>query len=706
MFDPVMSRRASLAAALSLLPAALVAQSAPTEPTTLPSVRVEAGAEETATGPVLGYAATRSATATKTDTPLNETAQSITVVPRDQIVDQGATSLQEALGYAAGVRSDAYGLDSRSDSVRVRGTDVDVYLDGMRQAFDYYTSTTRPDPYMLERIEVLRGPAAMTYGQGSTGGLINMVSKRPLAEAQREVGVQLGNHGRKQAQMDLTGPITEDGQWLYRLVALQRDADTQVHHVPDDRTLVAPSLTWRPSAATTLTLQALYQKDKSGSTAQFMPWSGMRTPNPNGMIPTYRFIGEPDHDRYDSERRSFGWLFEHKFNDKWAFSQGFRHANNKVTYFTHYADSFSVPGGWAADPINQRIIGRYADDTITKVRMDTLDQHLTGEVGTGIVTHKLLLGLDWSRYRRDRESGSGMDTIDAYSPVYGNGYIPELTGEPQFNQRQTGIYLQDQMKIGQNWIVTAGVRHDRARSQLEGGDADKAQATTKRFGLMYAASNGWSPYISYSESFTPVVSTTRKTPDGAVPELYKPLRGKQWEAGVKYQSQDGSHLATASVYDLREKNRLVPDPTAALNNVQTGKTRTRGLELEWRGQLTSSFDVIAHYNYIDLDPQLEGIPRHQAAAWGRYRFALDNLDGRFTVGAGTRWMSSFRDGDGPKLSPVWLVDAMMAYETSHWRYALNVNNLTDKTYLATCLSRGDCWYGARRSAIASVTYKF
>jgi iron complex outermembrane receptor protein len=399
-------------------------------------------------------------------------------------------------------------------------------------------------------------------------------------------------------------------------------------------------------------------------------------------------------------------LFEHKFNDKWSFSQGFRHANNKVTYFTHYADSFTEPGGWADDPINQRIIGRYADDTITKVRMDTLDQHLTGEVRTGAVTHKLLLGLDWARYRRDRESGSGKDSIDAYAPVYGNGYIPELTGEPRFTQSQTGLYLQDQMKFGQHWIVTAGLRHDRARSQLDGGDADKVQATTKRFGLMYAASNGWSPYVSYSESFTPVASTTRSTPEGAVPELYKPLRGKQWEAGVKYQSADGGHLATASVYDLREKNRLVPDPTSALNNIQTGKTRTRGVELEWRGQVTSSFDVIAHYNYIDLDPKLEGIPRHQAAAWGRYRFGLDNLDGRFTVGAGARWMASFRDGNGPKLPPVWLVDSMVSYETSQWRYALNVNNLLDKTYLATCLSRGDCWYGARRSVIASVSYKF
>ena len=145
MFRPVMRRRVGVAAALGLLPTVLLAQQAAVGPTTtLPTVTVE-GSDETATGPVMGYAATRSSTATKTDTPLIETAQSITVVPRDQIVDQGATSLQDALGYAAGVRSDAYGVDSRTDSVRVRGTDADVYLDGLRQAFAVsYTHLTLP----------------------------------------------------------------------------------------------------------------------------------------------------------------------------------------------------------------------------------------------------------------------------------------------------------------------------------------------------------------------------------------------------------------------------------------------------------------------------------------------------------------------------------------------------------------------------------
>ena len=214
------------------------------------------------------------------------------MITRDQIVDQGATNLQDALNYAAGVRSDAYGLDSRTDSVRIRGGYPDEYLDGLRKLFNYYTSNGRTEPYTLERIDVLRGPSAMLYGQGSTGGVVNMVSKRPLPERQGEVGLQIGSWNRRQLQADLTGPLTEDGQWLYRLVAVARKADTQVDYVPDDRSLLAPSLTWRPSPMTSLTLQALWQRDRTGSTSQFFPWEGVILPNPNGPLPT-----EPLHRR-------------------------------------------------------------------------------------------------------------------------------------------------------------------------------------------------------------------------------------------------------------------------------------------------------------------------------------------------------------------------------------------------------------------------
>ena len=226
--------------AVFCLPASHV-QAQPTQ-ATLDTVTVQSeAAQETARGPVSGYRAKRAVSATKTDTPLAETPQSVTVVTRDQITEQGMGNLQDLLSYAAGVRSDAYGIDGRTDSVRVRGASPITYLDGLRGNYGYYTSTIRPDPYTLERVEVLRGPAGTLYGAGGTGGIVHMTSKRPQFEAGREAGVQLGSHNRRQVQLDLTGPIHEQLAW--RIVALARKAGTQVDYVPDNRLLFMPALT-------------------------------------------------------------------------------------------------------------------------------------------------------------------------------------------------------------------------------------------------------------------------------------------------------------------------------------------------------------------------------------------------------------------------------------------------------------------------------
>jgi len=663
----------------------------------LPEVRVDANAEaETATTPVIGYRAKNAVTATKTDTPLSETPQSVTVVTRDQIVDQGATNLQDALNYAAGVRSDAYGLDSRTDSVRVRGATPDVYLDGLRQAYGYYTSTTRTDPYTLERLEVLRGPSGMLFGAGTAAGVVNMVSKRPLQEAQREVGVQFGSFGRKQIQADLTGPLNADGSLSYRLIAVQRKSDTQVDYVPDDRSLIAPSLTWRPNAATSLTLQGLWQKDKSGSSSQFLPWEGTLLPNPNGRLPGSRYIGEPG-DFYNSERKTFGWLFEHKFNDDWTVRQNFRYAQNENANQYHYGAAFSGFDSWSSDPIFKRVLGRYFDNQLTLNRTQTLDNHVEGHFQTGALKHTLLVGADFARQRENVWSGTNVDTIDVYAPVYGHRDVPEATALPRTRQRQTGIYLQDQMKLD-NWIFVAGLRHDRASSSAAGSDEQKSSATTKRFGLMYASPSGWSPYVSYSESFTPQSPRQGR--------IFTPLRGEQWEVGVKYEPKDRAVAFSAAVYDLREKNQVVEEQPNVFS--QRGLTKTKGVELEAKGSIGSNLDLIAHYNYTDADAQIEGLPKHQASVWAKYRFSIGGASG-FSAGAGVRLMSSFRDtqfGVGPRIPGIALADLVFAYDTASWRYALNINNVTDKKYFSTCLSRGDCWYGSRRNIVASATYRF
>jgi iron complex outermembrane receptor protein len=681
----------------------VLAQSANTG--SLPEVRVDANAEaETATSAVIGYRAKNAVTATKTDTPLAETPQSVTVVTRDQMVDQGATSLQDALSYAAGVRSDAYGVDSRSDGFSVRGSDASVYLDGLQTySSGYYTATARPDPYTLERLEVLRGPAGMLFGAGTAGGVVNMVSKRPQQQAYREVGVQIGSFGRKQVQADLTGPLTADGAWSYRLVALQRKSDTQVDYVPDDRSLIMPSLSWRPNAATSLTLQGLWQKDKTGSTAQFLPWQGTILANVNGRLPSSRFIGEPG-DGYDTERKTFGWQFEHRFNDDWTFRQNFRTSRTYNDSHYHYADFFSLPGGWGLDPVGQRLIGRINSKSLAWTRMTGVDNHVEGHFDTGAVRHTLLMGAEYSRQRQDKIDGSAYSAIDAYAPVYGIGYVPvtEFTNRPRTTQRNAGVYVQDQMKLD-NWIFVAGLRYDRSTSGTAGSDSETTSATSRRLGVMYTLPSGWSPYLSYTESFTPQAGTN------AEGNLFKPLRGDQVEAGVKYQPAGSATSFTASVFSLKEKNRIVSDSTNPNYGRQVDATKNKGVELELKTTLARDVDLIANYTNIDVDRKLTEQPRNQVSMWGKYRFSIAGVPG-FSAGAGVRYMSGFTDVDGtsagPRVPSVTLVDLMLAYESAKWRYALNINNATDKTYFSTCLSRGDCWYGARRSVVASATYRF
>jgi iron complex outermembrane receptor protein len=673
--------------------------------------------KETATSPVAGYVVKRSTTATKTDTPLIKTPQAVTVITADQILDQGAQNLQDALNYAAGVRSDAYGIDSRSDGARVRGSYPDEYLDGLRQAFNYYTSTTRTDPFTLERIEVLRGPSAMLYGQGSTAGVVNMVSKRPQAKAQGEIGVKLGSNDLKQLQVDVTGPLVDSGEWLYRVIALGRDAGTQVDYVEDQRTLLAPSLTWQPNEQVSLTLLARWQNDKSGSTSQFLPWEGNVTDNPNGRIHTNRFIGEPGFDRYDSERTTAGWLFQYELNESWTLRQNLRYTRNEVDYRTLYADPFTNPTSpyVVVDPLNpdsaanHRVVGRFASINQPTVHMWTADQHAQGLFKTGALDHQILIGVDALRFNQTEKKGDAspiyypggtVPNIDAYNPVYsgfGSADIA-LADAPEQTLTQIGVYVQDQITFDTNWIAVAGVRRDRVKNELEGSDDDRDNATSKRFGLMYAASFGLSPYISYSESFTPLPGTDRGG------SRYEPLRGKQWEAGVKYQPPAQNLSLGVAIYDLREENQQTPDPLDPNYYLQVGKTKNTGVELEGRGTF-GNFEMIAHYNYTDVDEKLEALPKNQAAVWGKWNFALADVPG-FSIGTGVRYMSSFHDGVAPTTPAIALWDGLVAWDSTHWRYAINANNIADKTYYSTCLSRGDCWIGARRNIVASATYRW
>lgn len=715
-------RTAIAHAALLALCGAAHAQTAPA--TTAPAaekalapVTVSAGADnESPTAPVTGFVAKRALSASKTDTPLIETPQAISVITRDQMEAQGVQTLQQVTAYTAGAVSNYF--DSRTDGFSARGGSVSQYQDGLLRVYGTY-NTSRPDPYTLERVEFLRGPTSVLYGQGSVGGVLNLTSKRPQAETLREVQVQVGNHARKQIAADLTGALDKDGQWLYRLVAVGRNSGTQVDHVDDDRLVFAPSLTWKPNADTSLILQALHQKDDGGLTTGFFPWQGTRLPSPYGQIPRSTFISEPGWDAFNTTNNSWGYLFSHRLNGDWTVRQNLRRTVTDVDYRSMYT-SFTANAalGRPARPVfnaDNRTVVRDAGWQINTGRMLLVDTQLEGKLKAGATEHTLLAGLDVQRNHTGQQTWRAVTpAIDVYNPVYGNFTPPtasQLVRQPNVVQKQLGFYAQDQIKWGQ-WTATLGLRHDSAQTNTEGRPAAAVddKAWTKRAGVTYQMDGGWAPYAGYSESFQPLGGVD------AYGTAFKPQRGEQWEAGVKWQPPGQGISAFAAVYTLREKNRKTTDPGNPLNSLQIGEVKVNGFEAEMQASLARQWDFtvgyaftdakIARSNTGDQGMPVSSVPKHTASAWLSHRFASEGRGG-WTVGAGVRYIGSQWSGTTAISTPAATVaDAMLAYDAGDWRVAFNVVNLTDKVQITQCLARGDCFYGQARTYTLTSTYRF
>lgn len=651
-----------------------------------------------------------SGSVTKMDVPLLETPQAITLIDRSQIDAQSPLSFQEALRYTAGVATDLYGFDARGDWAAVRGDELwGQYLNGLKMLFGYYNNI-RPDPWALERIEVMRGPSSVLFGQSGFGGAVNLVSKRPLPQHRREVQIQLGSYRRRQIGLDVTGPLNSDGKLLYRLVGLGRDSNTQVDHVPDNRLLFAPSLTWRPRAGTSLTVLSNFQQDKSGSSIGFFPWQGTLLPNAAGQIPTNTFISEPGFDEYRTEQLAAGYLFQHQFNSRWTVRQNFNYTESNASYQTLYT-AFDPSPTFNED---SRSVERNIYVSKPKARSPVIDTQIDTRFRTGSVRHNILFGVDYQKATIDPLWGYDLaPAIDVFAPKYGNYIVPPLYDAAEERQDQLGVYAQDHLQFGERWSLMLGIRKDRATSNTEGDPESRNEdgAVTGRAGLVYSTASGIAPYFSFSQSFQPFAGAD------VFNKPYDPIRAKQWEAGVKYQPGNGENLLSGAIFDIREKNRLTPDPQNPLNSVQLGEARIRGIELEGRTKPFRTLNLIANYSFLDariseskgpdLGKRLPVIPKHLGSLWGIKSFQAGNLPGFFSAGGGIRYNGSTFDGDdGHKTLAYTLYDLMFAYDRSAWRFSVNVANLTDKVYLASCLSRGDCFYGIRRAVTATIRYRF
>ncbi|MFT3666178.1 TonB-dependent siderophore receptor [Piscinibacter sp.] len=680
----------------------------------LHEVRVKARADaESATGPVAGFAARQSATATKTDTPIIETPQSITVITADQMRTLRTASIEQAFDYSAGVLP-VSGYSRSFDAIYSRGFWIDgggsQYADGMRMSGSSWSSG-KQEPYGLERVELIKGAASVLYGMAAPGGVLNTVSKRPTQERVREVVAEVGSHGHKQIGVDLGGEVAPDSDWDWRLTALGRESGTPVGPLRNDGLYIAPALRWRPSADTSLTLLLQHQKSEIGYSYS-LPVEGTLVPGAGGAyLPRFTFVGEPAFDKQDVSKTSLTALFEHRFSEDATLRSNLRLFDSKVDVFFTGAESPTAD--------NPRLWERTAYDEFENSRGFAIDTHWQQRWRTGRAEHTLLAGVDHVRLR------SGYDVfprplapLDIYAPVYGAVPGDRTDGWLWRAKRsQTGVYLQDQIKWGERWVALAGLRHD--RSSYSSGDprdaleTEDTRAATGRLGLVYLMPNGLAPFVGYSESFEPQGGTDARG------RRFDPSEGKQVEAGLRWQPPGQDFLLSTSVFDLRRTNVLTTDPVNPFFSVQTGEQRSRGLEVEVRGQVMRNLELVGAYAYTDHRTTKSNTPEevgqrpggqvyHQASLWGSYRLAGWNLP-QWTLGAGLRYTGSsfdrdWRSGIERGVPAYTVADLMTAWEDGPWRVALNLRNAFDKNYL-TCGS-GSCLHGDPRTLTLSASYRW
>lgn len=679
----------------------------------LPAIAADAAdAAEQRTIVVTG-ALEESSTATKTDTPIIETPQPITVIDDELFLAQGAISIGDTLNYVSGVTANPYGPDSRVDGAFVRGINALQFRDGMRDIYSFYASI-RADPYNFDQVELVRGPASVLFGQGALGGIVNLVSKRPEFEASGEVSLRYGSFDRKEALVGVTGPLSDTV--AARVVARVRDAGTQTDYVPDDRIMVSPSISFKPSPDTDLTLIGLYQEDDSGSTSQFLPLVGTILPNPNGQLPNDLFVGKPGWDRYDGRLLQGTALFEHRFGETAKLNLKARYIDSDLTYFTHYPNNYSNPTNPFLDA-DQRIIGLYADGSIARMEVFSTDNNVQFNFNTGSnVEHTLLAGIDFSFNSVHKTGGFGYETIDIYNIDYdalsdfGGGLPTPTYVSEDVDQDQLGIYVQNQMRFFDRVSIVLGARRDWTSAQSMGGTTREDAATTFRAGIIAELVEGVSPFFSYTESFEPIAGTAS---DGSA---FIPKAGRQFEAGIKFHPADNI-LMTVTGYHIKESNRPVSDDSTAdpFDQIQIGSMTSKGVEFEGNVSLPGEFTVIANASYNEAEvegtgQQLDNVPKFNASLWTTKGFALGN-DTSLLLGGGVRHVGKQRSfgpafPDGVLTPSYTLVDMLAEVTYANWSFALNATNLFDKRHYSACLARGDCFMGSERNIMGTVSYRF
>lgn len=663
-----------------------------------------------------GYMAQTSRTGSRTNGSILATPQSVSVIGRQELQDRNVQSTTQALQYTPGVFANTSAISSRFDYFTIRGFDSTlsgILLDGLRSTTAL--SYVHYQPYGMQSIEVLRGPSGFLYGAGSPGGVVNMISKRPLANGQHEIGAQVGSYGRLQGQFDFTGPLNDDKSLLYRVVGVGRNSDTQFDHVPDDTMYIAPSLTWQPDNNTMLTILASANRDKFGPPRPFKPIYGTLLANPNGKVDRNVYLDGTGLDNYLTQY-NLGYQLEHSFNDDLSWHSAARFSSTRT--MTQTLSGLSLES-------DMRTLKRGANQFRIDGKIFATDNNLKTRWNLGALEGTSVAGLAYRHTGEDYYLNSGTaSSIDIYHPAQNGGFYAAtpLVSTKQ-NANETGVYLANSIALFQRLNFDLSGRQDWANVNTKNRLRDNETSQTDhrftwRAGVSYLTDIGVAPFISYATSFSPVLGTN------FYGQHYMPTTGKQWETGVKYKPEGLDAMFSLAWFNLKQDNVLVSDPDNSRNSIQIGQVTSKGIEASATANLTEELKLIGSYTWNDLETTQTttpgakgktptGLPEKMASLWGDYTFSSGPL-ASLGVGVGVRYVgSTWADtANTIKVPDYTAVDAALRYDLGQVNsrlkgvnLALNANNLFNKQYFVSC-STSSCNTGFDRNLSATLTYRW
>jgi catecholate siderophore receptor len=663
----------------------------------------------TGTAEADGYHVVKSSSATKTDAPLRDIPQTVNVVPQALLRDQGARSLQDALKNVPGIGMSTG--DGQRDQVTIRGFSAiaDQFIDGMRDDALYFRDLSN-----IEQLEVVKGPAAVLYGRGSSGGLINRVTKKPGIDIS-EVTLQAGSWQQKRGEFDLGRDLHDSGV-AFRVTGAVEDADSYRDQQFLERQALAPSVQFKLGAATTLLVQAEYLHDKRVTDFGIPSFQGRAVDVAPGTY--YGAANAKANDFSESRVKALGFVLEHRINDQLKLRNAFR-----------YFDDTLNRNNTLVASVNE--IAKTASLTRGNVRRDEdgyfNQTELVQKATLGGMQHQLLYGVEISKQNKDQlvRSQANVATVSLFNPVspvvpFTAGGAPTANSLSVYNVRSA--YLQDQLNLSEHLKALAGVRYDHFEQETRDRRPNQPSLSrtdgnwSPRAGLVYQPDDKQSYYASFSKSYQPSGETFALAANNS--DL-APEATENKELGAKLDLLDGRASITASVFRLQRDHIKATDPVTN-KLIPMGTQRTDGVELTFAGNLGQGWQVSSGYSLLDAEmiasiakddgQPVQGkrptlTPRHSVNLW-----FTKAINSRFGAGAGVNYVGArfANPGNTVTLTGYATVDAMAYYRAKAVEVQLNLMNLLDRDYIVAGhgSSKNLNLPGAPRSAQLTVRYRF